>query len=205
MKILLTGFEPFDDFVKNSSYESIKVFHDTSIDRFKIVAKELPVSYRRAGSWLEKYIKQYIPKIAISFGMGTESIQFESIALNINYATKKDNDGIILKNEKPIILNGPIAYFSTLPYKKIYNTLKRNRVSIVKSFHAGTYLCNNIFYHLMHFSKKYGIVRAGFFHIPPTKDCVKKGYNKPIIKMQTLRKAIDLILRVCVKDIKCIL
>lgn len=199
MNILLTGFEPFGDFIKNSSYESIKVFNNTYRGKFKIIVKRLPVSYKKAGKQLERYIKKCKPAIGISFGMGTEYIQFETIALNINYSTRQDNDGLTITREKPIIAEGPPLYKTTLPYKKIEKAFKEKDIPLVKSFHAGTYLCNNIFYHLMHFAGKYKILIAGFIHVPPTMDCIKGNYNKPIIAMNTLREAIDLILKVCIQ------
>lgn len=199
MNILLTGFEPFGEFVRNSSYDSIKVLNDTNIGLFKIVVKRLPVSYKNAGKQLKRHIEMYKPKIAISFGMGTEHIQFESIALNINYATRKDNDGVIIEDEKEIIHRGSPIYKTTLPYKKIARVLKKEKITFIKSFHAGTYLCNNIFYHLMHFAEKYGIIKAGFIHVPPTKNCVTRNYNKPTIDMKILRKAINLIIQECIK------
>ncbi len=199
MYILLTGFEPFGEFIRNSSYDSIRELDNTNIAEFNVIVKKLPVSYKNAGKELEKYVKQYKPQIAISFGMGTEYIQFESVALNINYATRKDNDGVIIEEEEEIIPKKPPIYRTTLPYKKIYDALKEEKIPLIKSFHAGTYLCNNIFYHLMHFAEKYGIIRAGFVHVPPTKECVKKDYNKPVIKMQTLQKAINLIVRNSIK------
>ncbi len=157
--------------------------------------------------------------------MGTQFLQFENIALNINYTTRKDNDGIIIEREQTIIKNGEIAYKSTLPFESISTALKKYNIPIIKSFFAGTYLCNNIFYHLMHFARKYKIPHAGFIHVPPTPECFKNYRNKhlkieetnfnlskitptyscinyPSMTFSTLKKAIELIVKVCIEFVK---
>ncbi|MFN7181951.1 MAG: pyroglutamyl-peptidase I [Planctomycetota bacterium] len=217
-RVLLTGFEPFGNFVKNSSYESIKTLHDKKINNAKIVVKSLPVSYNSAGKLLEHYILESRPQIVISFGMGTKFIQFEWIALNINYSTRKDNDGTIIKKEETIKEDGPLAYKSRLPFRKIADTLKKHDIPFVQSFFAGTYLCNNIFYHLLYYAQKYQILLAGFIHLPPTPECFKNHppireksnttsklrptyscINYPTITLANLRRAIKLIVKTCIE------
>ncbi len=117
--------------------------------------------------------------------MGTQFIQFECIALNINYSTRKDNEGLVIKDEEVIKKDGNLAYKSTLPYKVIVAALKKFNIPLVKSFYAGTYLCNNIFYHLMYFSRKYDIPLAGFIHVPPTPECFK-NYSRSSAKFQEI-------------------
>lgn len=223
--ILLTGFEPFSIYVKNSSYESIKELNGKVIEDFKITSKKLPVVFKSAGKVLKKYLEIYRPKIAISFGMGTQYIQFECIALNINYSLTADNSGKKYFKESEIIPQSSIAYKSTLPYDRIATALRKNNIPLVKSFYAGTYLCNNIFYHLMHLSKKYRIALAGFIHVPPTPECFENAFSspdksnhieenpnyattalpsyscvyKPTIQLATLKKGITIIIEECIK------
>ena len=66
----------------------------------------------------------------------------------------------------PVITDGPTAYFTTLPIKAMVNSLKQQGIPAAVSYTAGTYVCNTVFYALMHQLKDKPKVRAGFLHIP---------------------------------------
>jgi pyroglutamyl-peptidase len=63
--------------------------------------------------------------------------------------------------------NGPAAYFSTLPIKAIVHELRDRGIPASVSQTAGTFVCNHVFYGLMHQAAEWGTtMRAGFIHIP---------------------------------------
>ncbi|MDP4086455.1 MAG: peptidase C15, partial [Bacillota bacterium] len=63
--------------------------------------------------------------------------------------------------------DGPDGYFSTLPIRKFVQTLQENGYPAEISNSAGTYLCNNVMYQLLHKinSEKKDCI-SGFVHIP---------------------------------------
>jgi pyroglutamyl-peptidase len=64
-----------------------------------------------------------------------------------------------------IIEDGPDAYFSKLPIKKIVQTLNQSGFPASISNAAGTYLCNNVLYSLLHELKQMDKnIPTGFKH-----------------------------------------
>jgi pyroglutamyl-peptidase len=61
----------------------------------------------------------------------------------------------------------PAAYFSTLPIKAIVQELRKRDIPAAVSQTAGTFVCNHVFYGLMHeLALHRPEVRGGFIHVP---------------------------------------
>jgi pyroglutamyl-peptidase len=62
---------------------------------------------------------------------------------------------------------------------------------------AGTYVCNHVFYGLMHALRKHRKVRAGFIHIPcsPEQAAIT---NVPGLPVETVADALRLALRIAI-------
>ena len=90
----------------------------------------------------------------------------ERVAVNLSDARIADNDGAQPHN-KPVIARGPAAYFSTLPVVQAQTALTRAGIAAELSLSAGAFVCNHVFYGLMHAaSKQRRIKHAGFVHVP---------------------------------------
>jgi pyroglutamyl-peptidase len=61
---------------------------------------------------------------------------------------------------------GPAAYFSGLPVQAIVAALQRGNLPAEASLSAGTFVCNHVFYGLMHLAAGRRGLRAGFLHVP---------------------------------------
>lgn len=163
--ILLTGFEPFLKFKVNSSWQAIRELDGAQVGGFRIVARRLPVSYRKAAPMLRRWLRELRPAVVAAFGMADDrGIRLERIALNVNHTLKPDNDGRKAYDQR-ILRRGRLALESRLPLRDIERRLRRAKIPARLSFHAGTYLCNNIFYTLLASSRG----PAGFIHVPPLK------------------------------------
>ncbi|MFG2356347.1 hypothetical protein [Streptomyces sp. NPDC048521] len=67
--------------------------------------------------------------------------------------------------------DGPTAYFSTLPIKRCVQEVQKTGLNSEVSQTAGTFVCNHVFYGLMHLPATEGKQRRrGFVHIPHTPD-----------------------------------
>jgi pyroglutamyl-peptidase len=64
------------------------------------------------------------------------------------------------------VRGGPAAYFATLPIKAIVAALRATGLPASVSQTAGTFVCNHVFYGLMHAVAGRDDVKAGFIHIP---------------------------------------
>jgi len=160
-KILLTGFEPFGTASSNPSGEIVK-----QISGDNIVTAILPVAYTQSAQQLLTLIAEHNPDVVICLGQaeGRAAITPEKVAINLDDARLADNEGV-LRNDVKILIDGPAAYFSTLPVKEIAEAIKAVGVSAAVSLSAGAFLCNHVFYVAQH--KFLGThVRSGFVHVP---------------------------------------
>jgi pyroglutamyl-peptidase len=68
-----------------------------------------------------------------------------------------------------VIAAGPAAYFSNLPIKAMLAALEREGIRCEVSQTAGTFVCNHVFYGLMHtLGTRPGFpgIRGGLIHVP---------------------------------------
>lgn len=164
-KLLLTGFEPFLGFPINPTEAIVKELDGKEVGGYRVYGLLLPVDYEAAGPKILQEIESLGPDAVISLGLaaGRTSITPERIAINCRDG-EADNTGVALE-DAPVIENGPDGYFSTLPIRKMVNVLNESGYPARISNTAGTYLCNNIMYTVLHASVE-GIKKAGFVHIP---------------------------------------
>ena len=192
MKILLTGFEPFGGNATNVSSEVASTFSPHSIEGSEIVVAQLPVSFKRVEKILSQLIELHRPNVILMLGQAgkREKISIERIAINLMDTSMVDNDGFS-PTDLPIIPNGEIAYFSTLPIKEIIAECRKENIDIVVSNSAGLYVCNCAFYNAIHLAHQKELdCKIGFIHLPKIND----RDNKPIILKQ-MHKAIKIALK----------
>jgi pyroglutamyl-peptidase len=169
--VLLTGFEPFNGAAINPSWEAVRALDGWSGPDFQVVARQLPCVFGRANLVLLEAIDALKPDIVIAVGQagGRPEISVERVALNVDDAAILDNAGQ-QPVDAPIAAGGPAAYFSTLPIKAIVRALRVRGLKSSVSQTAGTFVCNHVFYGLMHHvagrSGSDQAIRAGFIHVP---------------------------------------
>lgn len=181
--ILITGFEPFAGDAVNPSWQTVKQLPDQD-GQWKIIKKELPVVFERAGKELVKYIAQYRPDAVLTAGYNgaADRLNLEYIAINLDHARIADNDGQ-MPLQKPIDNKGDLALKSRLPVFELEKRLAEKGIPARISFSAGTFVCNHVMYLLLQECEKRQIP-GGFIHIPPlcqpedTQGSLSKKENK---------------------------
>jgi pyroglutamyl-peptidase len=170
--LLLTGFEPFLEYPINPTEKIVKELDGACISGYQIKGLLLPVNYREAGERILEEIKKQEPVAVLSLGLaaGRSTITPERIAINCRDGAP-DNNGVVLNNAS-IIEDGPDGYFSTLPIRQFVNKLNESGFPAKISNSAGTYLCNNVMYVVLHAVKDRP---AGFVHIPASHELVLHG------------------------------
>jgi len=194
--LLLTGFEPFLEFPINPTEQIVKQLDGLTVGEYQIKGLLLPVTYEEAGQRVLDAIKQVHPDAVISLGLagGRASITPERIAINCRDGAP-DNNGVVL-NDAPIYEDGPDGYFSKLPIRKFVETLKENGYPAEISNTAGTYLCNNVMYTVLH-ALKDEPVPSGFVHIPASHElAVKQKKTIPSWSSHDLLEAVKLMIHV---------
>lgn len=173
-KALVTGFDPFGGDAINPSYQAVRrlpALLGTRAGKLAIVTAELPTSFARAARQLGQLIVRERPHIVLCVGLAADraALSIERVAVNLDHARIADNDGK-RPVHKPVVPGGPAAYFSTLPVPAIVRALTRAGLHAEMSMSAGTFVCNHVFYQLMHRAssrtKSQSILRAGFVHVP---------------------------------------
>jgi pyroglutamyl-peptidase len=166
--ILLTGFEPFNQEIINPSWEAVRSLQGWREGDFIVHARQLPCVFGRANKVMHQAVEELQPSIVIAVGQagGRVDLSIERVAINIDDAPIADNQ-MRQVVDQPIVNGGPAAYFSTLPIKAIVHALREAGLPSSVSQSAGTFVCNHVFYGLMHQAHEWGTtMRAGFIHIP---------------------------------------
>ena len=178
MKILLTGFDPFDREKVNPAFEAVKLLPDT-IAGAQIVKLEVPTQFVRAGEVLEAAMVEHKPDVVICVGQagGRAAITPEKVAINLMDGRIPDNAGY-QPVDVPIRADGPAAYFATLPVKAMVQRMQDAGIPAAVSYTAGTYVCNSLMYTLLFLiDRKFPGVRGGFIHVPYA---MEQATNKPL-------------------------
>ena len=166
--ILLTGFEPFGGEQSNPSWLAVQQLDGYQLDgEVQIVSRQLSCVFEQSQQELKAAIDELKPVLVLAVGQagGRTELCFEKVAINLIDARIADNAGK-QPIDKAVVTDGPAAYFTTLPVKAMVNRLKQQGIPAAVSYTAGTYVCNTVFYALMHQLKDKLQVRAGFLHIP---------------------------------------
>ncbi|MEZ2391030.1 pyroglutamyl-peptidase I [bacterium RCC_150] len=176
--ILLAGFEPFGGDSSNPSWAAVLLARDIlRAEGLQVEARELPCVFGESASVLLGAIERLRPELVICAGLagGRDRLSLERVAINCDDARISDNAGN-RPVDQPVVPGGPAAYFSTLPLKPALQALQIAGIRAEVSQTAGSYLCNHVFYALMHAlaaapvpdAGENGVpaVRGGFIHVP---------------------------------------
>ncbi len=196
-KILLTGFEPFGGQAINPSEEIAREINDATLARHKVVGALLPCVFGAAIKELKHQIKLHEPVIVLCLGQagGRAAVTPERVAINLDDARIPDNAGQ-QPIDRPIAKDGPAAYFSTLPIKAIVHELRKHEIPAEVSQTAGTFVCNHVFYGLMHeLALHRPEVRGGFMHVPYLPEQTAAG---PSLPFEQMTEAVRIALAACV-------
>ena len=199
--ILLTGFEPFGGSHINPSIEACKSLHGKGYNGFKVKVVEIPLRFHEVRTSLVKAIEDTKPSAVISTGQaGSSMIRLERVAINVADARIAYNCGKQPVDE-PIVEDGPVAYFSTLPLRKMLAVIEEEKVPVSISNSAGTFGCNHIFYDLMHHIKENELgIPGGFIHVPslPEQAMKKQG---PSMSLDLITKTLETAVKVTAEDL----
>jgi len=194
-RVLLAGFEPFENDPVNPAWEIARALDGWTCEGTVVQALQLPCVFGRSIRTLEAALagiqadRAPLPLVlCIGAAGGRTEISLERAALNIDDARIPDNAGC-----QPIDIaveaGGPAAYFSTLPIKAMVRDMRAAGLPAAVSNSAGTFVCNHIFYALMHRLASWPMLahtRGGFVHVPylPEQAASKPGVASMALQTQ---------------------
>jgi pyroglutamyl-peptidase len=202
-KLLLTAFEPFAGELINPSLEAARQMEKIDFRETGIHVAELPVDRYRAGEMALDLLRSIEPDIVIMLGEagGRYRVNPERVAINVDDFRIADNVGNQPRDE-PIAEGGPVAYFSTLPIRAITDRIIKAHIPAAISNSAGSYLCNRLFYSVMHAIDIDRLpVIAGFIHLPYFHDqAMRKHPDVPSLSRESIVEAVRLAIEVSVES-----
>lgn len=196
--ILLTGFEPFGGDTFNPSWPAVQqaaaLLNESGISARTVL---LPVEFGTSARVLAGAVAQANASgslelvLAVGQAGGTAELALERVAINVDDARIPDNAGNS-PIDVPIASEGPAAYFATLPVKAGLQALNEAGIPARVSQTAGTFVCNHVFYAVMHQTSQLLGVRGGFVHVPFAPEQVPEG-SKPSMSIAEMARGLELL------------
>lgn len=171
-RILVTGFSVFPGAPVNPTEALAGILNDeppAGVEAFR--ADVLAVEYATIADRLSAIGREFLPDIAIHFGLARECSGFrlERVARNSHDGARPDQSGALPLAAR--VCAGPDRLASTLPLDLIAERLEGAGLPVEWSDDAGGYLCNTVFtLSAAHACDGLRPVMAGFVHVPPLKE-----------------------------------
>lgn len=192
--VVLTGFEAFGGEALNPSWMAAQALHGRVVAGHRLIGCLLPTAFGHSIEVLRGVLLRHRPRLVVCTGQagGRTALSLERVAINVSDARIPDNDGA-QPVDMPVVPGGPTAYFSTLPIKAMLLALLDAGINAEVSQTAGTFVCNHVFYGLMHelaTRPEWRATRGGLVHVPWL-----PGQGQPSMRLdetvQGLRLAIE--------------
>ncbi|MFD1149539.1 pyroglutamyl-peptidase I [Saccharothrix hoggarensis] len=193
MDVLLTGFEPFAGERTNPSWDAVDAVRP---DGYRLTKLRLPCVFGESIAAVREAlaVRRYDVVVCVGQAGGRVGVTPERVAVNLDDARIPDNAGAQPVDE-PVAPDGPAAYFTGLPVKACVAALEAEGIPASVSHTAGTFVCNHVFYGLMHLvATEHPGVRGGFVHVPFSPEQAE-GRDLPSLPVATTARALELIVR----------
>jgi pyroglutamyl-peptidase len=202
MRILVTGFEPYDG-QWNASKELVRSLLESPLEwapdlHDAAKCRILSCDTSKARAEVEGLVRQLDPDYCLFIGQapGRNKVTLERFAQNLMDFNGPDAAGNRIKGEM-IEPDGPAAYWSSLPdLGALVQALNEAGIPAAPSNHAGNHLCNQTLYHALHYAASSGHrVRAGFMHVPVLPEQTREQHpGAPFMPLEMLRDAVGVVL-----------
>ncbi|MCX6084265.1 MAG: pyroglutamyl-peptidase I [Caldiserica bacterium] len=195
--ILVTGFEPFGGEAINPSWEAVRRLNGNTADA-RIERLLVPTTYADSIGTVTEAIDRLRPSAVVMVGQagGRAELSIEGLAVNCDDAQAPDNAGV-LREDAPIVVQGPAAYLAMLSVKQIVAGLCSAGFPAAVSNTAGLFVCNHLFYGVLHHIVTHNLdARAGFVHVPYLPEQVVGKPGTPSMSLETIVAGLDCIVAV---------
>jgi pyroglutamyl-peptidase len=205
--LLVTGFEPFGGDSVNPSELVAAALHGSVVEgggrRARVVAQRLPCAFGAAERVLLEATTTLRPQAVLALGLaaGRAALTPERVAINLADARIADNAGV-QPRDQALVAGAPAACFSTLPVKAMVAAMQDTGVPAELSLSAGSFVCNAVFFALMHaLATQPGLrgIRGGFMHLPllPAQSAGPAGWRPSValpLQVQAVAAALAAVL-----------
>lgn len=205
MKILVTGFAPFDGGSVNPSEQIVALLRAPA--GATLIRAVLPVTFDGAAQELLTLLETHQPDAVLSIGQanGRRTITVERVAVNLDSVKTGDGRELLPDNagalpiDEPIDPQGAAAYFTTLPLWQTVEAIQTAGFPAEVSDSAGTFVCNHVLYTALQYAAQHRPgMTVGFIHVPllPEQAAEKNAPSLPLDDMvSALQSALDALAR----------
>lgn len=164
-RLLITGFDPFGGQTINPAWEAVRRLPDRVGD-YALKKLRIPTVFGLGADRTWEAAEQFHPDVILCVGQagGRSAVTVERVGINLRDARIGDNAGACPR-ETPVVPEGPAAYFATVPVTVMADAMAAAGYPAAVSNTAGTFVCNDVLYTLLHRCAGTGI-RVGFLHVP---------------------------------------
>ncbi|WP_158735876.1 peptidase C15 [Alteribacillus sp. YIM 98480] len=201
MKILVVGFEAFGDMNSNPTERLMEDLALMHFEEANVFTKLLPVNYDECVQQAVTAIETFEPDVFLASGVfpGRTSISLERISINMKDTSTEspfsDNRGIKPMEQK-IHEDGPDGIFTTLPNRHLVNRLLECDIPSYISNTAGTFICNNTLYGVLHYINQNSLpIKAGFVHFPMSSEIAAISPLRPHLPYETMLTALNILIQ----------
>ena len=160
-RVLITAFGLYQSWKANASWLTLVELTKNMPDIPEVTTRLYPVNLKECREKLSADLDLGFD-YAIHLGQapGCPTIQFENFAINV----LEEGD-----QRSKIDANGPVAFETNLPVAEWTSRIRESGIPATQSDHAGTYLCNAIYYLSQLLSQAKGLqTQSLFIHLPIT-------------------------------------
>jgi pyroglutamyl-peptidase len=193
--VLVTGFLPFGQESRNPSGEIADRLRGSRSRWCSIESTVLPVERERAFSSALLDLGRYRPSLVLALGVGSDRpvIGVERCARNLDDYRNPDEAGAHPRGE-PIVPGAPATLRTTIPAEAVATAIRNCGVPALVSEDAGTFLCNHLYYRLLHHASTRSseeAFRAIFLHLPPLPESVaRRDEARASMSLETSERAV---------------
>lgn len=190
MRLLITAFEPFGGEAVNAAQKAVSILPE-KIGHWQVEKLVVPTVFSTAGDTAVGVIERMRPDAVLCVGQaaGRSAVTPERIAVNCMDARIPDNAGS-RPEELPVAADGPAAYFSTIPVKRLAEAIRAAGLPAEVSNTAGLFVCNALYYRVLHFAAQHRPqLRACFLHVPALPE--QTAQEKPSLTAKESARALE--------------
>jgi pyroglutamyl-peptidase len=161
--VLVSGFGPFLTHDENPSELLARRLDGTKrVDLRFVACAPLPVAYGIAAELTLRRADELraVAVLALGLAANTLHVRVERHAHNRRSAVDADTDGV-LGGDRPVLTDGPPRLSAEIGAFAVLDVLRAAGLDAEASEDAGGYVCNDLYYHLLHAGR-----RALFVHLP---------------------------------------
>lgn len=191
-RVLITAFEPYDVWKSNASWMTLVELTRDLPTTPKITTRLYPVDYAAMRQRLAADLAaQYDVALHLGQAPGSASIHLEAVALNL-----QSEPGVLPDSASVLEPGAPVAYQTTLPVARWAEQIRELGIPARVSHHAGTYLCNAVYFLSLHHAAQNGRTRAAFMHLPlDPLQCAGQTREQPTLAAAQSARALRAILQ----------